>query len=87
VHALPLPGKNVFLRNINRPNILIQNNQGIIWTIAHFVMYRFVNPVLFKSGHFPAKKMLVCSDSMPKKPVATKIFINSQIEKKYNPFR
>jgi len=50
-------------------------------------MDRFVNPVLFKSSHFPAKKIMVCIDSMPKKPVATKIFINSQIEKKYNPFR
>jgi hypothetical protein len=87
VHALPVHGKNVFLRNINRQNILIQNNPGIIWTIAYFVMDRFVNQVLVKSSHFPAKKMMVYSDSMPKNTVATKIFINSQIEKKYNPFR
>lgn len=31
--------------------------------------------------------MMVWCDSVPENPVATKIFINSQIEKKYNPFR
>jgi hypothetical protein len=87
VHALRPHEKNAILRNINRPNILIQNNPGILWTIAHFVMERFDNPVLTGSSHFPAKKMMVWYDSMAENPVATKIFINSQIEKKYNPFR
>jgi hypothetical protein len=50
-------------------------------------MERFVNPVLTGSSHFPVKKRMVYSDSMRENPVATKIFINSQIEKKYNPFR
>ena len=50
-------------------------------------MDRFVNPALLRSSHFPVKKMMVYSDSMRENPVATKIFINSQIEKKYNPFR
>ena len=50
-------------------------------------MERFVNPVLTGSSHFPAKKMFVWYDSMAEIPVVTKIFINSQIEKKYNPFR
>ena len=87
VHALPFPGKNAILRNINRQNILIRNNPGFLWTIAHFVMERFDNPVLTGSSHFPVKKWMVCSDSVRENPVATKIFINSQIEKKYNPFR
>jgi hypothetical protein len=86
-HALLPHEKNAILRNINRPDILIQNNPGILWTIAHFVMERFVNPVLTGSSHFPAKKMMVWYDSMAENPVVTKIFINSQIEKKYNPFR
>jgi len=30
VHALPFPGKNAILRNINSPNILIQTNPGIL---------------------------------------------------------
>jgi hypothetical protein len=50
-------------------------------------MERFVNPALLKSSHFPVKKRVVCSDSMRENRVVTKIFINSQIEKKYNPFR
>ena len=87
VYALLPQEKKAILRNINRPNILIQSNQGILWTIAHFVMERFVNPVLLRSSHFPVKKMMICSDSMRENAVATKIFINSQIEKKYNPFR
>jgi hypothetical protein len=87
VHALPIYKKKAILRNINSPDILIQTNPGIIRTIAQFMMDRFVNPFLLRSSHFPAKKMMICSDSMAENPVATKIFINSQIEKKYNPFR
>jgi hypothetical protein len=87
VYALPYWVKTVILRNINSPDILIQANPGMIRTIAQFVMERFVNPALLKSSHFPAKKRVVCSDSMLENRVATKIFINSQIEKKYNPFR
>jgi len=40
------------------------------------MMERFVNPVLLRSSHFPVKKMMVYSDSVREKPVATKIFIN-----------
>jgi hypothetical protein len=87
VHALPFPGKNAILRNINRQNILIQNNPGFIWTIAHFVMERFDYPLLSGSSHFAVKKWMVYTDSMRENPIATKIFINWQIEKKYNPFR
>jgi hypothetical protein len=50
-------------------------------------MERFVNPVLLRSSHFPVKKMMVYSDSMRENAVATKIFINWQIKRKYNPFR
>ena len=50
-------------------------------------MKRFVNPVLLRSSHFAGKKMMVWCYSVPENPVATKIFINSQIERKYNPFR
>jgi hypothetical protein len=76
VHALPHCGKIGILRNINSPDILIQANPGMLWTIAHFVMERFVNWDLIQSSHFPAKKMMVWYDSMPKNRVATKIFIN-----------
>jgi len=55
---------------------LIQANPGMIHTIAHFVMDRFVNQEFIKSSHFPAKKMMVVYDSMLKNRVATKIFIN-----------
>jgi hypothetical protein len=48
----------------------------MLWTIAHFMMERFVNQVFTKSAHFPAKKMMVWYDSGVEKPVATKIFIN-----------
>jgi len=68
--------KSVFLRNINSPDILIQPNPGVLLTIAQFVMDRFVNQVLTKSNHFPAKKMMVWYDSRPENRVATKIFIN-----------
>jgi hypothetical protein len=87
VHALPIYKKNAILRNINSPDILIQPNPGILRTIAQFMMYRFDYPLLSGSSHFPVKKMMVWYDSMRENPVATKIFINSQIEKKYNPFR
>lgn len=50
-------------------------------------MERFVNPVLLGSSQFSGKKMVVWYVSRPENPVATKIFINSQIERKYNPFR
>jgi hypothetical protein len=40
------------------------------------MMERYVNPVLTGSSHFSGKKMMVWYDSMPKNPVATKIFIN-----------
>jgi len=50
-------------------------------------MERFVNPDLSGSSHFLVKKMVVCSVSMRKNRVVTKIFINWQIERKYNPFR
>jgi hypothetical protein len=76
VHALPHEGKTGILRNINSPDILIQANPGMVRTIAHFVMERFVNWDLIKSNHFPAKKMMVWYDSMLKNRVATKIFIN-----------
>lgn len=76
VHALPHGGKTGILRNINSPDILIQANPGMLRTIAHFVMERFVNWDLIKSNHFPAKKMMVWYDSMLKNRVATKIFIN-----------
>jgi len=76
VHALSIYAKFRILRNINSPDILIQTNPGILRTIAHFVMERFVNHDLTKSSHFPAKKMMVWYDSMLEKPVATKIFIN-----------
>jgi L-serine deaminase len=76
VHALPHGAKTGILRNINSPDILIQTNPGMVRTIAHFVMERFVNRDLIKSSHFPAKKMMVWYDSMPKNRVATKIFIN-----------
>jgi hypothetical protein len=76
VYALPIYAKSVFLRNINGPDILIQPNPGILRTIAQFVMDRFVNQVLTKSSHFPAKKMMVWYDSRPENRVATKIFIN-----------
>jgi hypothetical protein len=76
VHALPNRANSGILRNINSPDILIQANPGMIRTIAHFVMYRFVNGDLIKSSHFPAKKMMVWYDSMLKNRVATKIFIN-----------
>jgi hypothetical protein len=76
VHALPTYRKNGILRNINSQNILIQTNPGILWTIAHFMIECFVNLVLTKSSHFPAKKMLVWYVSMPENRVATKIFIN-----------
>jgi len=76
VHALLHGVKTGILRNINSPDILIQANPGMVRTIAHFVMERFVNWDLIKSNHFPAKKMMVWYDSMPKNRVATKIFIN-----------
>ncbi len=50
-------------------------------------MEPFVNLFLRKSNHFSAKKMMIWYVSRLEKPVATKIFINSQIERKYNPFR
>jgi hypothetical protein len=87
VHALSIYKKNAILRNINRPDILIQTNPGIMRTIAQFMMNRFDYPLLSGSSHFSVKKMMVWYDSMAENPVATKIFINSQIEKKYNPFR
>lgn len=59
----------------------------ILGTIAHFVIEPFVNLVLTGISHYPAKKRMVWYDSMAENPVATKIFINSQIERKYNPFR
>jgi len=64
------------LRNINSPDILIRTNPGVIRTIAHFVIERFVNQDLIKSSHFPVKKMVIWYDSMVKNRVATKIFIN-----------
>jgi hypothetical protein len=76
VHALPHCVKTGILRNINSPDILIQAIPGMIRTIAHFVIERFVNQDLIKSSHFPAKKMMVWYDSMLKNRVATKIFIN-----------
>jgi hypothetical protein len=86
-YALPRHEKNAILRNINRQNISIQNNPGNYRPIAHFMTKRFVYPVLLGSNHFTGKKVMVWCVSMREKPFATKIFINSQIEKKYNPFR
>jgi hypothetical protein len=50
-------------------------------------MERKFNHDLSGSSHFLVKKMVVCGVSVRKKRVVTKIFINWQIERKYNPFR
>jgi len=87
LHALCPDKKTAILRNINRLNILIRANPGIIRTIAQFLTMRFFTLDLTGSGQYSAKKVLIGCVSRPEKPVATKIFINSQIERKYNPFR
>ncbi len=50
-------------------------------------MYLPANAFLSGSGRFCAKKVVVYSDSVPQMGIATKIFINYQIKRKYNPFR
>jgi hypothetical protein len=50
-------------------------------------MYLPANAFLTGSGRFSVKKVVVYSDSMSQMSIATKIFINYQIKRKYNPFR
>jgi len=86
-YALFCLDKIRLLRNIIHGNNSNQANPGNLRTIAHFMMERFDNPLLFVCGHFPWEKVKVCNDSAPQNAILTKIFINCQIKRKYNPFR
>ena len=50
-------------------------------------MYCFDNPFLHGQWPFAMKKVVVMCISGPQNAIATKIFINRQIKRKYNPFR
>jgi len=50
-------------------------------------MYCFDNPFLRNYWQFALNKVLVYPVSMPQNAIATKIFINRENKRKYNPFR